>query len=158
AGNAQETVDVKGDTPVVQEDNGQVGKTFNTVLQLPILDRNPQQLVELLPGITPPTPGYSPVLNPQQSRTWQTNGIQDSANQRLFDGVENDEPFLGLAIHTPTMDSTQEMNVVTADYDASIGRTGGSTVNMVSRPGTNGFHGSLFEFNSNAWFNARSFF
>jgi hypothetical protein len=160
AGGTQETVEVKGETPVVQDQNGQVARSYETrvLQQLPILDRNTQQLTELMTGITPPAPLLNPLEDPQANRTWQTNGIGGDANVHYLDGVENDEPFMHLAVHVPTLESVQEMNTVTADYDASIGRVGGTFNDLVTRPGTNGLHGSLFEFNDNAWFNARNFF
>lgn len=160
AGSTPETVEVKGETPAVQDQNAQISRSFETrvVQQLPVLDRNPEQLLELMPGITPPAPLLNPLQDPQANRTWQTNGIGSQANVRYLDGAENDEPALHGAVHMPTLESIQEMNAVTADYDASYGRVGGTFLDMNTRPGTNGLHGSLFEFNDNAWFNARNFF
>lgn len=160
AGSTQETVSVVGETPVVQDQNAEISRAFNTrtMQELPVLDRNPQQFLELMPGITPPEPLPNRLEDPQQNRVWATNGVGYRANHQSLDGVENDEAFLGIAVRVPTLEALQEMHAVTSQYDASIGRVGGTFLNMITRPGTNGLHGSLFEFNSNSWANARDFF
>ena len=63
-----------------------------------------------------------------------------------------------VSVHSPTLDSVQQLNVITSNYDASEGWAGGSILNSVTRRGTNGLHGSLFEFNSNDWGRARDYF
>jgi hypothetical protein len=133
--------------------------------------------VELMPGVNPPMPatnemmqqGLTPAVNPgfngqtmltdpQGSLVWNTNGQLTQANRQLLDGTENDELLQGIAVHNPTQDSVQQVNVITGDYDASQGRAGGTILNMITARGTNGLHGSLFAFNDNAFFNARNYF
>ena len=160
AGSTSETVEVAGDAPMIQDQNGDISRAYNsrTVSQLPLLDRNSEQLVELMPGNTLPAPS-SPALNdPQRSRTWNTNGQPAQANRRLVDGTENDELAQGVSVHTPTLDNVEQMNVVTSNYDASQGRAAGTILNYVTQRGTNGIHGSIFEFNANSWERARDYF
>jgi hypothetical protein len=147
------------------------------ISQLPLQTRNANQLVELMPGVTPPTPatieieeqganqatnptfnGQTMVTNPQGSLVWNTNGQPTQANRQLLDGTENDELLQGIAVHNPTLDSVEQVNVITGDYDAAQGRAGGTILNLITNRGTNGLHGSVFEFNDNAFFNARNYF
>ncbi len=178
AGSANETVEVAGDAPMVQDQNGQISQGYNSriISQLPLQYRNPQQLVGLMSGVTPPAPGVASgtpssatmsssttaqvevVEDPQGPIVWNTNGQPAQANRQLLNGTENDELALGIAVHNPTLDSVQQVNVITGDYDASQGRAGGTILNYVTNRGTNGLHGSLFAFNDNAWFNARNYF
>jgi len=160
AGSTSETVEVGGAAPMIQDQNGEISRAYNsrTVSQLPLQDRNSEQLVELMPGNTPPATSASALNDPQRSRTWNTNGQPAVSNRRLVDGTENDELQQGVAIHIPTLDSVQQMNVITSNYDASNGRAGGTILNSVTRRGTNALHGSLFEFNSNSATRARDYF
>jgi hypothetical protein len=160
AGNANDTVEVTGAAPMIQDQNGEVSRAYDArvVSQLPLQDRNSEQLVELMPGITPPVPTQSVLTDPQRSRTWNTDGQPAGANRRLIDGGENTELVQGTSIHVPTLDSVQQMNIATSNYDAAQGFTGGSVLNYITRRGTNGFHGSAFEFNANSWDRARDYF
>lgn len=160
AGSTSETVEVAGDAPMIQDQNGDISRAYNerVISQLPLLDRNSDQLVELMPGNTPPIPSTNPLNDPQRSRSWNTNGQPAESNRRLVDGTENDELAQGVAIHVPTLDSVQQMNVVTNNYDASQGRAGGTILNYITNRGTNGIHGSIFEFNANSWEQARDYF
>ena len=78
--------------------NAEVSKALDirTVTQVPIFDRNHQELVQLLPGVTPPRAIDSVIADPQRNRIWETNGLPNGTNRRTLDGVENDEPFNGL--------------------------------------------------------------
>lgn len=160
SGSTKETVEVAADAPMIQDQNAEISRAYNqrVIQQLPLQNRHTEQLVELMPGITPPATTTSVLNDPQRSRTWNTNGQPEQANQRLVDGAENDELFQGVSVHVPTLDSVQQLNVVTGNYDASQGRAGGTILNSVMERGTNGLHGSLFEFNANSWERARNYF
>ncbi|HEY3841006.1 MAG TPA: TonB-dependent receptor [Bryobacteraceae bacterium] len=160
AGSNKETVEVAGEAPMIQDQSGDISRAYSsrTISQLPLLDRNTEQFVELMPGNTPPAPAVSVLNDPQQSRTWNTNGQPAESNRRLLNGTENDELNQGVSVHSPTLDSVQQMNVITGNYDASQGRAGGTILNYITRRGTNGLHGSVFEFNANSWERARDYF
>jgi hypothetical protein len=77
----------------------------------------------------------------------------------LVDGVSNTDVGSNITLlSTPTVDSIQEFKVLTSNYTAEIGRSGGGVVTVVTRGGTNDFHGSLYEFVRNDRFNANTFF
>src|SRR5579872_1258250 len=156
---AEGTVHVEGTTPVVQAESGDISHSIlqRTVQELPIADRNYQQLMELLPGITPPHT-MAALEDPVRNRFWETNGTESTTNNRYMNGVENLEPFYGRAIQIPANESVTQMNVYTSNYPEEIGRAGGSFNNVITRTGANEFHGSLFEFYGGNWLNARNFF
>ena len=164
-GNTSDTVAVTGEASMIQDQNAEISRTFEsrTLTELPLQDRNAEQLVELMPGVSPPltstaATNSSPLTNPQQSRSYSTNGQLPIANRQLLNGTENGELFQGIAVHNPTLESIQQMNITTSTYDASQGRVGGSVLNYITERGTNALHGTLFAFNGNAFLSARDYF
>jgi len=159
-GNAQETVEVQGTAVLVNDESAQTSHAIEerTFTDLPLYDRNHQELVQLFPGVTPPQTSTSYLSDPQQNRRWETNGLSNNSNNRLLDGVENTEPFTGTGIFVTPGDAAQEVHLLTSNYNAQYGRAGGSILDPTTRHGSNNFHGSLFEFNSNSGMSARNFF
>ncbi len=142
--------------------HGQVIDAAN-VRDLPLLGRNPFMLTLLSTGVTWPN------IQPSNSeRPWdnngmdgfQINGSQGLVNNYLLDGlpntnVENTGPA-NITV-APTPDATAEFKVQTNSYDAEYGRTGGGTVNVSLKSGTNQFHGALYDYERNTIFNANLF-
>ncbi|HWQ55583.1 MAG TPA: TonB-dependent receptor [Bryobacteraceae bacterium] len=159
-GDIMETVEVMGTAPAVQTDNGEVnlGVSSRTVRELPILDRNHQQLAQLQTGVTPPTATVPMAVDPAQNRFFSTNGQRPVINMWQTDGMHNWEPFRGTAIRVQPVESIQQMNMTTGSSNAEKGFSGGMIANTMTRPGTNGWHGSLFEFHSNNELRSRPFF
>ena len=180
AGSASETVEVAAEASLIQDDSAQVSRQYNTrfVREVPLQERNHQLIPEFMTGVTPPQPSIpsagsgttgspaqlqdqlnqSLLTDPQRNFYWQTNGQQYWTNRQTLDGAENDEPFKNATAHLAPLEAIEQVNLITSNYDASQGRAAGSIVNLVTRSGTNSFHGSLFEFNSNSAFNARNYF
>ncbi len=160
AGNVNETVEVQGSAPVIQTDNAQIGVALGTrtVRELPVVDRNYQQLIELQPGITPPQPAYDLVQDPARNRYFSTNGQSPLVNMPQVDGVMNLEPFSGSAVRVQPEESIQQLNIVSANPTVENGFAAGTFYTPVTRGGTNGWHGSLFEFYNGNILNTRSFF
>jgi hypothetical protein len=158
-GNITETVEVKAESPVLQTDSAEVARSFATqpVRELPIANRNFQSLVGLVAGVTPPTQGTS-LEDPQGTNYYNANGQWNSANNTQVDGVDNNDPGIGVTIHVPPVEALQEVNITTSNYNAEFGRAGGAVVNVITRGGTNQLHGSLFEFNRNSDLRARNLF
>jgi len=159
-GNTQETVEIKGTAVMVNDESAQTahGIETRTITDLPLYDRNHQELVGLFPGVTPPQTSSSRLVDPQQNRYWEANGLSSASNNRMLDGVENTEPFTGRGVFITPVDASQQVNLLTGNFDAQHGRAGGSILDPSTRRGSNGLHGSLFEFNSNSAFGARNFF
>ena len=89
------------------------------------------------------------------------NGQRARNNDFLLDGIDNNDQVLGLAFQgalRSTLDSLQEFRVVTTNGNADAGRSSGALVALVTKSGTNQFHGSLYEYNrsslgeANDWF------
>jgi len=158
-GSVAETIEVKAESPLLQTDRAEVARSFasEAIRELPLANRNFQTLVGLVAGVTPPTPGTS-LEDPQGTNYYQTNGQWNSANNTQVDGIDNNDPFIGVTIHIPPAEAIQEVNITTSNYNAEFGRAGGAVLNVVTRGGTNQLHGSLFEFFRNTHLRARNMF
>ncbi len=159
-GSNNDVVEVQGQAPLADDQNSRIAHSYagRMLFNLPVQDLNHQQLVELMPGITPPAPTASLLTDPQRNRTWNTNGQPAQANNTLLDGVENLEAYRGTEVHVPAIGGIQQMNLTTSNYDASQGRAGGSILTPITRAGSNSPHGDLFEYFSNDWLRARNYF
>jgi hypothetical protein len=157
-GSMSETVEIRGRAPMIQTDNSEVATGLNTrsVQELPVIDRDHQQLVQLQPGVTPPEIRFPLTQDAQRQREWNTNGQPYYANRQELDGVTNYEPMRGTAVRVVPAEAIQQYNVSTANYPENRGFAAGALTDVITRPGTNGWHGSLFEFHSNNKLHARS--
>lgn len=123
---------------------------------LPLDGRNFYELSLLVPGAAPPAPGSAGSV--RGDFAFSVNGAREDANNFLLDGVYNVDPKLNTFGVRPPVDAIREFETLTSTYDASFGRNGGAQVNVVTKSGTNEFHGSLYEFHRNGAFDARNFF
>src|SRR5260370_40892055 len=99
------------------------------------------------------------------SRGGSVNGARSDQTNITLDGVDNNDQLLGLAFQgavRSTLDSLQEFRVTTSNSNADSGRSSGAQVSLVTKSGTNRFHGSASEYNhseigeADAWFNKKS--
>jgi hypothetical protein len=126
------------------------------IVNLPLDGRNFLQLSLLLPGTAPAAQGSPGSLRGDFSVN--ANGAREDSNNFILDGVFNNDPKLNTFAINPPVDAIREFEIVTSTYDASFGRSGGAQVNVVLQSGTNGFHGTLYEFFRNAALDARNYF
>lgn len=167
-GRVVETITVASDVVAVQTDSSTVGSLVDTkaVQDLPLNGRNYINLVTLTPGVTSgTTPGSSQALSSgtrpddrRQSSSYSANGQDPTANNNLLDGVDNNERVIGSIGVRPSIDAIAEVKVQTNLYSAEIGRTSGGVVNILTRSGSNQFHGSLFEFLRNDLFDSNPYY
>lgn len=159
-GSPSETITVNGEGPVLQTDRAEVAKNFSTqtVVDLPVANRNFQALAGLVAGVSPPQQNFTTIEDPQGTTFFNANGQGNSSNNTMVDGVDNTNPTLGLSIYLPSPEVVSEVHVSTSNYSAEFGRVGGAVVNVITRGGTNQLHGSLWEFNRVAALAARDFF
>jgi hypothetical protein len=152
------TVEIQAVAPTIQTDSAEVSRAYNTrpVRSLPLFDRQYQELISLMPGVTPPTINPDRIIDPQRTRTFNVNGTPSFANSFAQDGTYINEQYTGNAARIAPVESIQQLNIRTANYNAEYGFAGGSWSNVVTRPGTNGVHGSLFGFNRNSYFGGRN--
>ena len=119
--------------------------------------RNFQSLYRLVPGSTPPAEQNSAASNPQRSQAVNVNGVSNSTNTTRIDGAVDAYPWIPyLAAYLPPTDGIESINVVTGSFNAEQGSAGGSAINVTIKSGTNKLHGSVWEYNSIAQFNAQS--
>lgn len=155
-GGVTETVNVTADASIIQESPTQQSLIGGEqVRQLPLNNRNFVQLATLAPGVTSSNSsqiGFGGLAVVQIS----INGGRTSAINWLVDGSRNVDSGSNLTLLTvPSVDAIQEFTVLTSNYAPEFGRNGGGVVNVVTRQGTNDFHGTLYEFVRNDVFNAR---
>jgi hypothetical protein len=159
-GNMNETVEIKGVAPAIPTDRGEVDLAIDTrsLHEIPVVDRNYQQLVGLQTGITPPVPIFGQVVDPERNRFFSSSGQAIWNNQWMMDGVWNQEPFRNTAIRVQPIESLQQLNIVSSTFEARHGFIGGSNDTSIMPSGTNSFHGTLYEFWNGQALNSRNFF
>jgi outer membrane receptor protein involved in Fe transport len=155
-----DAVEVHAETSPLQTDRADREQAFSyrNMTELPLATQNIYDLVALLPGVTPTSSVSTTLQNPMNGRTFQTNGMSGAANNQQIDGLDNNEPLIGVTITVPPPESVSEVNFTTGGYSADQGRAGGAIVNVISRGGTNQFHGSGYEFHQDDHIEARNFF
>lgn len=153
-------VTVTADVPLIQSETSGVGTTIETKLieSFPIVQRDIMSLVRTIPGvIAGPQVGDARGGRNVFNSNFSVGGGRTSTNEVLLDGAPNTiGDFNGVAI-VPPQDSVQELRVETSSYSAEFGRSGGGTVNIVTKSGTNEYHGNAFYYHQNDAFNANSF-
>ena len=161
-GSLTQSVSVTDRPPTLQTDSAQTAYTLDTqqLSALPVTSttgRNFQSLFKIVPGATPPAESNSAAGNPQRSQAFNVNGIGNVSNTTRLDGALDTYPVLPtLVAYLPPIDGIASINLVMGSYNAEQGTAGGAAVNVTLKSGTNKFHGSLFEYNSIAQFNAQA--
>ena len=154
-----QVVDVKAGTVQVQTEDAVTGQVVNRrfVNDLPLLDRDFFNLTRLAPGVV-----ETNVPNSSSPVNFNSNGSRNSTADVLIDGASatNFEQNSGQtsAPYTPSVDSVEEFKVEQSNFTAEFGFAGTSIINVVTRSGTNQFHGSAFEFLRNSATDANEWF
>ncbi|WP_184257536.1 TonB-dependent receptor [Granulicella mallensis] len=164
-GGTTETVTVEAQTPLLQADSATVSSTVTAkaVQDLPLNGRNFVQLIDLVPGANEGAGnGLGSGGRPDDRRTnangLSVNGQDEALNNWVVDGVDDNERVIGTIGIKPNVEGIQEITIQTNSYAAEAGRTAGGVINIVTRSGTNHFHGSAYEYFRNDIFDGRSVF
>jgi hypothetical protein len=163
-GGANEKVTVTGTAPLLQTQDAEIGALVENkrVEELPLNGRNFTQLALLVPGVTEGVAGsYEATfgLGPRGTGVaFSVNGQQSSYNQFLIDGVPAKENQHESNSLSPSIDAVQEFRVQTSNYSAEFGTEAGAQINLVTKSGTNDYHGSAYEFLRNDLFDGSNFF
>jgi len=166
-GAVQEQVTVSTETELVQTESSALGRVTDrqSVNDLPLVTRNYTQIVTLSPGIAANVTNASDLGRGgggTSQGNFRAHGAGGADNNFQMNGIQvNDLQASGTTsggIAIPNPDAIQEFKVQTGLYDASYGRNAGANVNVVTRSGTNRFHGSAFEYFRNNDLNANEFF
>jgi hypothetical protein len=163
-GQAEQTVTVESITPALETDESTVGTliTSQATQDLPLNGRNILNLITLSAGVTG---GLTNAMNSgtrpddrRQGSNFAANGQSDEVNNNMVDGMDNNERFIGSVGVKPAIDAVEEVKVLTNLYTAEVSRSGGGIVDLITKSGTNRFHGTLYEFLRNDKLDAKDFF
>jgi hypothetical protein len=163
-GSVQDTVEISANSVQVQTENTQLGDVVDSkkMLSLPLNGRSYLDLLGLQAGVVPITSGAiqqdRPVSGGLAPGNLSVNGQRETANAFLVNGGDVSEGRnLGAGL-VPNLDSVEEFRLITNSFDAEYGKFSGAVMNTITKSGTNGFHGDVFEFLRNDKLDARSFF
>ena len=151
-------VRIEAVAPTIQTDSSETSRGYETrfVRSLPLADRQNQELISLMPGITPPVVSQDRVEDPQRRRSFNVNGLPAWASAYHQDGSYQMDAFSAKAARVAPNEAVQQLNVATSNFNGEHGFAGGSWVNIVTRPATNGFHGSAFGLYTGSFLTARN--
>jgi hypothetical protein len=157
-GEVATSVEVSGAAPLVETTSASVGTVIGErdVVDLPLNLRRFGALASLVPGTTTDNGGFA---NNQfgsafSEASYTANGARSASNNSIIDGVDSRNMTFGGFSVSPPPDAVQEFKVQTNIYDAAFGKTAGSTINLVTKSGTNDFHGVAYEFVRNDKFDS----
>jgi len=160
-GMVTEVVSITAEAPALNTTDASVGQTMghNEVMDLPLPQENTVLLLSLQAGVA--YNGENILTDSYDTRAGMVNGERSDQNNISLDGVSNNNEFAGYAFNgvLPTTPfSVEEFRVTTSNYGASEGRSSGAQMTLVTKSGTNNFHGSLYEFNRNTVGEANDYF
>jgi len=157
------TVEVTGSAPMVNTTDASLGHAFNAlqIQDLPFEGRDPTGILSLQAGVAYTGNNDQAMPQSEDSRSGSVAGARSDQANITIDGIDNNDPVLGQAFQgalRATLDSLQEFRVTTTGGNADEGRSSGAQVVLVTKSGTNQFHGTLYEYHrptfttANDWF------
>jgi hypothetical protein len=159
-GQAQETVEVTSEAPLVDTTSTQLGAVVNnrSVNELPLNERDTYQFLQLQPGVQSQLGSSgSTFYGSDKAGSVSVNGGRGRANNFSVNGGDANDTFVNAAAVQPTPDAIDEFRVITNTFDAEYGRNSGAVVNVVTKSGTNELHGNVYEYFRNKVLNAQGF-
>ena len=155
-GTASDSVQVTAEVPLTQTDSSSVGSVIDNtkVVELPLNGRQFYNLALLVPGVAPSAQGS--ILSFRGG--FNVAGASELNNNFTLNGLDNNNQLLSAPAFRPSVDAIQEFKILTGVFPAEYGRNSGSQVIVTTKSGTNGFHGTVFEFLRNQVLDAANFF
>ncbi|MBI4469406.1 MAG: TonB-dependent receptor, partial [Acidobacteria bacterium] len=154
-----EEMTIESTAPLLERETSSVGQVIEnkTIVTLPLNGRNYSQLAVLMPGAIPDA------VSASVADGFNLNGNRTLQNLFLVDGIDNNNSLIGIQTGStqalrPSIDAIQEFRVESANYSAEYGRAAGGVISVMTKSGTNSFHGSAFEFLRNDKLDANDFF
>jgi len=160
-GQKAEIVDVTSEAPIVDTTSTQLGAVVDerSVVALPLNTRDTYQLLQLQPGVMSNVGGSNSIAyGSDQPGVVSVNGGRGRSNNFNVNGGDANDLFANLPTVQPNPDSIEEFRVLTNTFDAEYGRNSGAVINVVTKSGTNNWHGSMYEFFRNKVLNAKGYF
>lgn len=151
-----ETVTVEAAGPMVETVDTQLGKLVDNrlVVSIPLPTRNIYDLVFILPGVVPGGTGNPSAFD----RGPAVNGQRGSGSNYILDGADNNNQGVSGVNTGVPLDAVQEFKIITSSFNPEYGRNTGFVANVITKSGTNAFHGTVWEFHRNKALNANSYF
>jgi hypothetical protein len=162
-GSATESITVTADTAQVDVTTGTLSEVIGgaSVNELPLNGRNAAALTAEVAGITVAPYAQADQGNTKTFPTAYTisaNGTRVGQTNYMLDGGNNVDEYTNVNMPFPMPDSVQEFSIETSNYNAQYGQNAGGVVNIITKSGTSKYHGDLFEFVRNRYFNAAPYF
>jgi len=160
-GQNQEVVDVTSEAPLVETSSTQLGAVVNnrSVNELPLNARDSYQFLQLQPGVQSQLGSSGGTFYGSDSAgSVSVNGGRDRANNFSVNGGDANDQFVNLPTIQPTPDAIEEFRVISNTFDAEYGRNSGAVVNVVTKSGTNQWHGNIYEYFRNKVLNSQGYF
>lgn len=169
---AAQTVNVNAGAVQVETTDTQIGQTIGSkqITEIPLNGRSYTDLLAVQAGVTPVTTsgagnstsgggfGTVPAAGEANTGQFSINGQRESDNAYYLNGVSVQETIGQQAGIIPNLDSIAEFRILSSNVDAEYGSFTGGIINVVTKSGTNKFHGNLFEFFRNTYLDARNYF
>ena len=163
-GSVSETIEVTAAQPLVNTESPALGQVIDNarVLNMPLNGRQFLELTLQTPGVVtgnggPQTGSSTMFQRPGQNSSISVSGGRSQNNSFLIDGTQNTDPDVNAYVVSPSVDMIQEFKMETRNYSAEFGRSSGGQISVVTKSGTNQFHGSAYEFLRNNAVDARPF-
>lgn len=174
-GQTSEKIEVSADMLHVETVSSQMGEVIEgkRMTDVPLISRSYTDLLSLQPGVasaqSPMTgayagpfisAGFAPPLvsGDLNAGAYSVNGMREAANGFILNGMLVQELGYSGAGAVPNLDSIEEFRILTNNVDAEFGNYAGAQINVVTKSGTNNWHGNAFEFVRNTSLNARNYF
>jgi hypothetical protein len=156
-GSVSETIEVTGEAPLIDVVKTSVSQqiTPSEVQELPLLGRDVANLAYLAPGVKA-TDSYDPTKN--RYAILSVNGQSGRNVNTTINGVDNKDNTVGGPVMQLPLEAVQEFVISTQRFSAANGRSEGAAINMITKAGTNNYHGSVFGFFREQEFNAANVF
>jgi hypothetical protein len=159
-GQASDTVTISADAPLLQTETASTGQVINSrqVENMPLNGRTPLVLAQLAFGVIPNSdPRFYRPFDDSGPSSFAMGGGASKQNELLLDGTPDASVGGGLGF-SPPVDAVIEVKVESFQADAAYGHTGGGTANVITKSGTNTFHGTAYDFFQNSALGANLFF
>jgi hypothetical protein len=159
-GAAQEVVDVTSEAPQVDTSSTQLGAVINdrSVNELPLNTRDTYQFLQLQPGVQAQLGSSGSLFfGSDDPGSVSVNGGRTRANNFSVNGGDANDQFVNTPTIEPTPDAVEEFRVITNTFDAEYGRNSGSVVNVITKSGSNQFHGNIYEYFRNTILDSKGY-
>jgi Carboxypeptidase regulatory-like domain len=158
-GTSAQSVEVTASAPLVDTSTTQLGAVVNSraVENLPLNERNTYQLLQLQPGVTG-VGGADLFYGSDQAGAVSVNGGRGRSNNFSVNGGDGNDLFVNAPGIEPSPDAIDQFKVITNTFDAEYGRNSGAVINVVTKSGTNDYHGSIYTYVRNQAMDSKGYF